>query len=48
VDGPYNVFNAHLRLYQVAVGTKGNATLALIFAAEGGHHDNFDVLCFGG
>ena len=48
VYGANNIFNADLGLNQVAVGTKCFAAFPLIFAAKGGHHDNFNVFRLGG
>jgi len=42
-----NVFNTNLRFDQVAVGTEGNATLALFLARKSGHHNYLDVFGFG-
>jgi hypothetical protein len=47
VDSADDVFDANLRFDEIAICAEGDATLALVFARECGHHDDFDVFCFG-
>lgn len=47
MDDAYDVFDTDLRFDQVAVRTELFAALALVFAGERGHHDNFNVFGFG-
>jgi len=46
VDSADDVFDPHLRLYEIAIGTERFPACPLIFAGECGHHDNFDIFCF--
>jgi hypothetical protein len=48
VDDADDVFDADLGLNQVTICAELFATLALIFAGERGHHNNFDVFGLGG
>ena len=47
MDSADDVFDANLRFDEIAICAEGDATLALVFARECGHHDDFDVFCFG-
>ena len=48
MDGPHYIFDADLRLHEVAIGAKCFTALTLVFATEGGHHDDFYATRFGG
>jgi hypothetical protein len=47
VDCANDILNADLGFNEIAIGAKGFAASALIFAAECGHHDYFDAFGFG-
>jgi hypothetical protein len=48
VDCANNILDTNLRFHKVAVGSKRDTSLALIFARECCHHDDFYVFGLGG